>query len=228
MRGKGGILGIVMGCGSLFIAMMPSSAQEERALHAEDKKIKQYTEDLKEFLKEHPLPKLKKKHQRFLDEVAFQQKDKEDKGKGIHQEECGQKKDNNIRPFQHPIRVYISLGVPVGVWKSYQADVMKLGGIFVVRGLPDNSFEAFYREAERLKKEGVTAPIIIDPKAFSRHGIKRVPVVEVRGQGGVSWMKGAVGLPYVLDYLAERTGDPGITSLRDSLYGRDKREEGER
>ena len=62
-----------------------------------------------------------------------------------------------------PLKVYISFSVPEATWIEFSKPLEKLGGSFVLKGLPNNSFREFASRIMHLRKAGVLAPITIDP-----------------------------------------------------------------
>ncbi len=75
------------------------------------------------------------------------------------------------------LSIYISFSVPAETWKEYSDTLKQIGGVFVLRGLPDNSFEAFSNIVKKFRALGIDAPIRLDPEAFEKHNIQAVPVL---------------------------------------------------
>lgn len=73
--------------------------------------------------------------------------------------------------------VFMSFSAPVETWKDLSSQLEKTDGVFVVRGVPENSFEAFAKKVVELRQAGVGAPIDIDPEAFETYAIDRVPAI---------------------------------------------------
>ena len=83
----------------------------------------------------------------------------------------------------YKLMVFISFSVPLESWKDWSESLEKTGGIFVIRGLPGNSFRLFSEKVMELKKAGVNAPISIDPELYEEYEVKAVPtVVRVKGE----------------------------------------------
>jgi conjugal transfer pilus assembly protein TrbC len=71
--------------------------------------------------------------------------------------------------------VFISFTVPDNIWLSLSQEMIDEGGVFVVRGLPDNSFKSFAGKIAKLKEKGMEASVQIHPDLFKVHAIDRVP-----------------------------------------------------
>ena len=78
---------------------------------------------------------------------------------------------------EKPLRVFISFSVPLESWKDLSHQLEKTEGYFVIRGLPENSFEKFAEKLIELRSSGINAPIDIDPESFEKHGIQAVPTI---------------------------------------------------
>ena len=110
---------------------------------------------------------------------------------------------NCTQPAGQNLMVFISFSVPMESWKEWSVGMEKSGGTFVLRGLPDNSFQLFSKKVTELRKEGVKAPIVIDPEAYSKYGIEAVPaVVQLDGQK-YDKMSGNIRLEEVLRRFAQ-------------------------
>lgn len=124
--------------------------------------------------------------------------------------------EENLFTAEDPeILVFMSFSVPKAAWLSLSEELDREGGVFVIRGLPKNSFRAFAERLIALREEGVLAPIQLDPKAFRQHEITAVPAVVLRK--GDSWDKvtGNVSLRFALDQM-KRRGDVFREEGRDA------------
>lgn len=66
-------------------------------------------------------------------------------------------------------------------WKDFSREMEKTGGVFVLRGIPSGSFEAFAMKVMELRQAGVSAPIDIDPDRFEEFEVVAVPTFVLRG-----------------------------------------------
>lgn len=113
----------------------------------------------------------------------------------------------NPTPDQAPqVQVCMSFSVPFQVWKDLNADLIQNNGVFVVKGLPNNSFQAFAEKVLDFRKQGITAPIRIDPKLFERHHIQNVPLFILSHQNETHTVSGTLTIPYVMDLIHIKTG----------------------
>ena len=75
------------------------------------------------------------------------------------------------------LSIYMSFSIPAATWKEYSDTLKQIGGVFVLRGLPDNSFEAFSTTVKKFRVLGIDASIRLDPEAFEKHNIQEVPAL---------------------------------------------------
>lgn len=108
--------------------------------------------------------------------------------------------------FEPSLQVCISFSVPVQVWKDLNEDLIRHQGVFVVKGLPNNSFQAFAEKVLELRKYRVTAPIRIDPKLFDRLKVNQVPLFVVTQKDETHTVSGSVTIPYVMECMHIKTG----------------------
>lgn len=101
-----------------------------------------------------------------------------------------------------PIYVLISFSVPLESWVSLSKEMEKLGGVFVLRGAPENSFKTLSHKILSLNDFGVTAPIQIHPKLFSEFDVKVVPTIIVRNGDKFDKISGNISLSYALEKIA--------------------------
>lgn len=94
--------------------------------------------------------------------------------------------------------VFISFSVPTASWIDWSKELEKRGGVFVLRGLPKNSFQLFAQKIMDLRNSGVNAPVIIDPEAFQMYSIDRVPTVVLREGEKYHKLAGNLSLEAVL------------------------------
>ena len=83
----------------------------------------------------------------------------------------------NSKELKSNLMIFMSFSVPLESWLEWSYAIEKKGGIFVLKGLPDNSFQAFARKVQELKAKGVYAPICIDPQSYEKYQIDAVPAV---------------------------------------------------
>lgn len=102
------------------------------------------------------------------------------------------------------LMVFISFSVPLESWKEWSQALENRRGVFVLRGLPGNSFQTFAQKVKELRDAGVYAPISIDPESYEKYSIQSVPTV-VR-LDGEQWDKisGNIRLETVLRIFAEK------------------------
>lgn len=74
-----------------------------------------------------------------------------------------------------PIYVLISFSVPKETWVALSKEMESMGAVFVLRGLPSNSFRELASLILDLKNAGVKAAIQINPNLFTDYQIDEVP-----------------------------------------------------
>jgi|GEM_PF-1897477 conjugal transfer pilus assembly protein TrbC len=100
--------------------------------------------------------------------------------------------------------IFISFSVPEESLKELSYGLEKIGGSFVIRGLPQNSFRAFFEKTKSLKEKGISAPILIDPEAFENFNIERVPTFALKSGESFEKYEGNVPLRDALRIFSER------------------------
>jgi|GEM_PF-6176530 len=97
------------------------------------------------------------------------------------------------------VYICISFSVPDAIWLSLSKELESYSGVFVVRGLPSNSFQEFSAKLANLKKRGMSATVQIDPLLFQEHKIEHVPTFLSMEGEEANRVSGTVSLKYVLD-----------------------------
>ena len=99
------------------------------------------------------------------------------------------------------IFVAISFSVPDNVWISLSKELEKEGGVFVLRGLPNNSFSELAAKLLSLKKSGVNAAIQLNPIFFQTHQITNVPAFIVKAGDEFNKISGNISLKSALEKM---------------------------
>lgn len=100
------------------------------------------------------------------------------------------------------IFVFMSFSIPDDIWISLSKELEIVGGSFVIRGLPEQSFQKLAAKILSLKEKGVNAPIQIDPKKFQEYQIQSVPTFLIKNGKIFDIATGNISLKYVLETLA--------------------------
>lgn len=116
-------------------------------------------------------------------------------------------------------QIFISFSVPYNIWCSLSQDLAKIGGSFVLVGLPNNSFSELSEKIIKLKKMGVDAQIQIDPIAFKKYQISKVPTFVVSDDNKYDKISGSISVEYALNYLSEKGEVSFSKSLQRKLRG---------
>jgi len=104
----------------------------------------------------------------------------------------------------YPLLVFISFSMPEASLLSFAKELESCGGVFVVRGLPNNSFSEFFNKLNHLKEIGMDAPILIDPDSFEEYEVTEVPTIVLKGDEAFDKMTGNVPVSYALETFSEK------------------------
>lgn len=92
--------------------------------------------------------------------------------------------------------ICISFSVPETIWLSLSQEMKGKRAVFVLRGLPDNSFKLFAQRIAHLKERGMEASVQIHPNLFKEHAIERVPTFIFIDSEKLYKISGATSLEY--------------------------------
>ena len=106
----------------------------------------------------------------------------------------------NQKANNEEIFIFISFSVPLQIWKELDQAARKLGAVFVLRGIPKNSFTLFAKKVYELRKY-IESDIIIDPEKFKECEIDAVSVVLVVKNGKFDKVSGALSLEKALEII---------------------------
>jgi len=109
--------------------------------------------------------------------------------------------------------VFMSFSIPLETWKAHSKDLEKVGGTFVLRGLPENSFEVLAQQLAALRESGVDASIILDPTEFEKHQIGAVPALVLQAEDRLDKITGNIQIQAALERFAD-TGETAPIARR--------------
>lgn len=92
--------------------------------------------------------------------------------------------------------IFMSFSVPRQVWKDLWKQVDRYPFQFVLRGLPENSFQKL---AEKIKDYG--CPVTINPDLFTKFGVTAVPTFIWVHKGIVKGVQGNISLACAMEHL---------------------------
>jgi conjugal transfer pilus assembly protein TrbC len=125
---------------------------------------------------------------------------------------CSTKHEESIPAFY----VFMSFSIKDTVWLEWSKQIEKLGGAFILRGLPHRSFKELASHLNHLNDIGVRATIQLDPQLFDQYQIEQVPTVVVAEEEAFDKITGNVTLDYALETLAK----DGETKKAQALYAK--------
>lgn len=103
----------------------------------------------------------------------------------------------NVEP---KVYVFMSFSVPDETWLNLSSEMENYSGIFVLGGLPNNSFQEFSRKLEKLKQKGMSAAVLIDPNLFKEHQIQNSPAFVFMYGSKIHKISGNISLKCALEY----------------------------
>lgn len=113
--------------------------------------------------------------------------------------------------------VFMTFDLPLSTWIEYSNDLNKVGGAFVVIGLPDDSFLKFAKVVKELKDQGVTAPIQLNPVLFDKFDIFMAPSIVLVDGDSYDKISGCVSLNYALEKFANFGDTKSASKLQNVL-----------
>lgn len=140
-----------------------------------------------------------------LKEMAPERKsDNEDKSEATPQKgKCKNCFKGELLIEENPeIQIFMSFSLPDGVWISLSKELEKARGVFVLRGLPNNSFNELAEKILNLKKLGVNAEIQINPLPFEKYEIEEVPVFVIAESKCFDKISGNISLGFAVEQMA--------------------------
>lgn len=119
-------------------------------------------------------------------------------------EQCKNCFKGELQEIMEPkLYVFMSFSVPDNIWLSLSREMADYSAVFVIRGLPNNSFKSLAQKVADLKEKGMEAPIQIFPHLFKQYSVERVPCFVFCDQGEIDTFYGAVSLGFVHDARAK-------------------------
>ena len=100
-----------------------------------------------------------------------------------------------------PVYVMISFSVPEETWVSLSAEMEKIGAVFVLRGLPNNSFKELSKRLQHLSSIGVNAEVRIDPMLYTTYKIDKAPTFLIIDKDFHYTISGNVSLSYAMETM---------------------------
>jgi conjugal transfer pilus assembly protein TrbC len=135
-------------------------------------------------------------------------------GKGYQIDKCQQCFHEEVASSNSQVLVFMSFSIPTNVWMNLSQELEHVQGTFVLRGIPQQSFQLLAKRVLELKNQGVNAPIQIDPQSFKTYQIEHVPSFVVVDDEKFDKVIGNVSLKFALNLMTQK----GQTSLAPLLY----------
>lgn len=101
------------------------------------------------------------------------------------------------------VKVFMSFSAPTETWLEHSKTLEKLNGVFIIRGLPENSFQVFSQQIMEFRKKDIQAPIQIDPDAFDFYGVSSIPTIVIEDGSNSDKITGNIRLESALRRVFE-------------------------
>ena len=102
------------------------------------------------------------------------------------------------------IYCFLSFSVPESTWVSLLQELETVGGVIVLRGLPNNSFQSLSENLQKMIDQGVNVPIQIHPHLFDDFSVESVPAFVVTEGEKFDKVTGNVSLAYAIRLMNEK------------------------
>lgn len=102
------------------------------------------------------------------------------------------------------LHVFMSFSVADETWLALSKDLARHDGVFVLRGLPENSFRVLAKRLVQLRDRGVTAQIEIDPRRFQQYQVTSVPTFVIGDEDKYDKVAGNVSLRYAVELMSQQ------------------------
>lgn len=121
-----------------------------------------------------------------------------------------EKANNSTAPYD--LMIFISSSIPRASLRNLAVEARRVGAVFILRGLVNNSFKQSVAYIRSLQEEGIGA--IIDPHSYEVYQVKQVPAIVVVSDKNTCHPKictpahdkisGNISLQYALEEIAQR------------------------
>ncbi len=112
--------------------------------------------------------------------------------------------EKNSRGNKSAVFIFMSFSVPENVWLELDKTNSNINEMFVVRGIPNNSFEAFGKKIAALKEKGFCSSVEINPELFNKYEIKNVLSFVVTDGENFNEVSGNISLQTALEIIEKK------------------------
>ncbi len=112
--------------------------------------------------------------------------------------------EKNSEDNQSAVYIFMSFSVPENTWLELDRTPSPINKIFVIRGIPNNSFEAFGKKIAALKDKGFRDSVEINPELFHKYEIKNIPSFVVANGGNFNKVSGNISLQTALEIIEKK------------------------
>ena len=104
----------------------------------------------------------------------------------------------------HKLFLFTSFSLPLESWKEHSSYLEKVGGRFVLQGLPGNSFKLFADKLVELRQAGVYADVSLDPPSFEKFEVALIPTLVLATENGYDKVSGNIRIRSALELFSDR------------------------
>lgn len=109
--------------------------------------------------------------------------------------------------------VFVSFSMPDSLWVSLSQELEAVGGVFVIQGLPTNSFKELAHKIYELRQKNVNADIQLHPQLFQDYEIHHVPTFVVQEEEEWHKLAGSVSVAFALEQFKQKCQSKIASSL---------------
>lgn len=122
---------------------------------------------------------------------------------------CGSSQYHAPNIDEKGILVFMSFSIPDQTWIELSKSLEGEDAVFVLRGIPENSFSELIKKVKGLKEKGVSTTIQINPKQFERYQVEHVPTFVKFSGEAFDKLSGNVSFSYFLSRVEEEGDTKG-------------------
>ena len=106
---------------------------------------------------------------------------------------CFEKADKYLEKKSN-LFLFVSFSMSDQALLYFSKELERYDGIFVLRGIPENSFPKLFQKLNHLTSMGIYVPFSIDPDLFEKHVSKVVPVLVLTEEKKVDRLVGNLSI----------------------------------
>jgi type-F conjugative transfer system pilin assembly protein TrbC len=125
-----------------------------------------------------------------------------------------------LKELETDLFLFVSFSMSDEALLYFSKELERCDGTFVLRGIPDNSFQKLFQKLSHLEKMGVHAPFSIDPDLFEKHSSKAIPTLMLKGEKETDCITGNLSIRDSLERFS-LSGDNKALAKQKLKRGKD-------